>query len=207
MWRVAAWVAVALVGAGAAGCGPVEAAADSLSPELRIQAATVTLEGRCAGVVAEGEWRVVTAAHCIRPGEQQVRLTFFDGSELTGNVAAVDRMEDMAILSLEEPAPVMGLAIGDWLPNAGSAGYFAGRFDRGAQVQQITIVKLGRCPSLPGVPEALFTSLRGEPGDSGAPVVDTDLNVIGLVHGGARCSIAAPTHDVPRMLRELDPQS
>jgi S1-C subfamily serine protease len=67
----------------------------------------------------------------------------------------------------------------------------------------VELERLGRCPSLPGVPQALFTSLHGEKGDSGAPVVDHKLQVVGLVHGGAACSVAAPTAEIVPMLDTL----
>jgi S1-C subfamily serine protease len=53
------------------------------------------------------------------------------------------------------------------------------------------------------VPQALFTTLHGRKGDSGAPVVDLQLRVVGLVHGGARCSIAAPTAEFAPVVRQL----
>src|SRR5262249_7276229 len=58
--------------------------------------------------------------------------------------------------------------------------------------QDARIDRRGRCESLPRLPDALFTSLRGEPGDSGSPLVDGAARIIGLVHGGARCQIATP---------------
>jgi hypothetical protein len=79
------------------------------------------------------------------------------------------------------------------MPNPGDVATFTSRMSAPGVPQQIQIVRLAHCPSLPDVPEALFTSLRGKPGDSGSPVVNTKLEVVGLVHGGARCSIAAPT--------------
>jgi hypothetical protein len=90
---------------------------------------------------------------------------------------------------------VRALPIATALPLPGAGLLFFGRNDRPNEPQEVELERLGRCPSLPGVPQALFTSLHGEKGDSGAPVVDRDLQVVGLVHGGAACSIAAPTAD------------
>lgn len=204
MWRWACGLVVAVSAAvGVWSCAPVEAAEQS-ELQTRILAATVTLADRCAGVVVEGEQHVVTAAHCIQHGEQEVPLRFADGTKMSAIVLEVDRAADVAILALNEASPALGLPFATELPVPGAAGYFAGRFDRGGALQEVTVVRLGPCPSLPGVPAALFTSLRGLPGDSGAPVVDQSLRVVGLVHGGARCSIAAPTHEVPELLEAMN---
>jgi S1-C subfamily serine protease len=186
------------------GCAPVQAS--PLTAEELLAMATVTVGGRCAGVVAEGGLHVVTAAHCLMDHEDAVPLALFDGTPALGVVAHVDRESDVAVLFLQSPVAVEGLAFADALPEPGTEGFFAGRFDRGATMQAIRVLRLGPCPSLPGVPQALFTSLRGIPGDSGAPVVDGRLQVMGLVHGGAQCSIAAPTHEVPSLLELLPPQ-
>lgn len=197
---VAALVALAVGG----GCGPIEDPAPALTPEALIQQATVTIGGRCAGVVVADQELVLTAAHCLRDDERAVDVAFTSGEIGEAEVAAVDPSADLALLRLPTAPKLEGLRVAETMPDPGARAYFAGRFDRGATLQEIHIVKRAPCPSLPEVPEALFTSLRGTPGDSGAPVVDLALNIVGLVHGGARCSIAAPTHEVPRMIRSLE---
>ena len=202
--RVVAMCALAL--AGAAGCTAVEAS-DAESPETALRNATVIVAERCAGVVVEGERRVVTAAHCLRPEDAELPLSLADGERRTARVLVVDRARDVAILGLDAPAPARGLAVAASLPEPGAPLLFAGRADFGSSMQHVTVVRLGRCPSLPEVPNALFTSLRGARGESGAPIVDENLRVVGLVHGGAQCSVAAPTADVPAMLEALVPSS
>lgn len=194
-----AWLSTLALALGA-GC----AAQSGDPPELRIPEATASVAGRCAGVLLESAAVVLTAAHCLKLDEAQVPVTFLDGQRLEGTLAAIDPQADLALLRLpHSPVGLRGLPLSGSLPAAGSAAYFAGRLDGGAVVQRIEIVRRARCPSLPGVPEALFTSLRGVPGDSGAPVVNEQLHVVGIVHGGARCSIAAPTASVGGMLRGL----
>ncbi len=196
-------------GAGFEGIGQVEGhggVEGQDTAEFALERATVTVAGRCAGVVASGGLHVVTAAHCLMDHEDAVPLALFDGTPAMGTVAHVDREADVAVLFLDSPLLLDGLAFSDELPEAGTPAWFAGRFDRGATLQAITVERLAPCPTLPGVPQALHTSLRGIPGDSGAPVVDVDMRVVGLVHGGARCSIAAPTHQVPALLELLSPQ-
>lgn len=190
----------------AAGCAPVEAS-DPDEPEAKLRNAMVNVAGRCAGVVVEGARHVVTAAHCLQRGEAELLIDLADGSSIPAHLLAIDRGRDVAILGLESPAQVRGLTFADTLPAPGTPLLFAGRMDGDGPMQRVTVVRLGRCPSLPDVPSALFTSIRGQRGDSGAPIVDEDLRVVGLVHGGASCSIAAPTHQVPQMIDALTPSS
>ncbi|WP_426754352.1 S1 family peptidase [Myxococcus sp. Y35] len=164
-------------------------------PELEdVAAATVTLEpGHCAGVVVEDGRHALTAAHCVGPGDTRVTLSFLDGRRLAGRYVHVDRGRDLAVIRLESLAPVRPLEVARELPTAGAPLVFAGRNDRPGDPQEALLERLGPCPSLPEVPAALFTTVRGRPGDSGAPLVDSRMQVVGLVHGGAACRIATPT--------------
>ena len=167
--------------------------------------ATVTLfPGHCAGVVVADGRHALTAAHCIDviAGERQP-VVFRDGKMLSGVVKLVDHIRDVAIIRFDEAAPVRPLPLASALPMPGAGLLFFGRNDRPNEPQEVELKRLGRCPSLPGVPQALFTSLHGEKGDSGAPVVDRELHVVGLVHGGAACSIATPTAEFAPVLDTL----
>ncbi|MBM7114008.1 S1 family peptidase [Archangium primigenium] len=167
--------------------------------------ATVTLyPGHCAGVIVADGHHALTAAHCIRgePGSRQP-VVLRKGQLLGGEVKVVDVHRDVAVIRLDTLAPVHPLAVASTPPTPGMALLFAGRNDRPGEPQEIELRRLGRCPSLPDVPQALFTSLRGAKGDSGAPVVDEHLRVVGLVHGGAACSIAAPTVEVSPLVDML----
>jgi len=66
--------------------------------------------------------------------------------------------------------------------------------------QSARLDRIGHCPSLPDLPDALFTSINGRPGDSGAPLVDGGAEIVGLVHGGARCHIATPAGPLARLV-------
>lgn len=180
------------LGLALAGCEQHQQAAplDARSVE---QATVTLLPGHCAGVVVEDGFHALTAAHCVRPLEQRIDVELYDGTRLGGTYVHVDTERDVAVIRLDNKAPVRPLPVAQQLPVPGDSLLFAGRNDRPGGPQTVTLARLGRCPSLPQVPNALFTTLHGEKGDSGAPVVDSRYRVVGLVHGGARCSIAAPT--------------
>lgn len=169
-----------------------------------LRRATVTLvPGHCAGVIVEDGRHLLTAAHCVRPGEPRVEAELYDGTRLGGSSVLVDRGRDVAIFRLDAVAPVLPLPVALEPPAPGDGLLFAGRNDRPGEPQEAQLERRGRCPSLPEVPSALFTTLRGEKGDSGAPVVDRELRVVGLVHGGAACSIATPTEAFAPVVRQL----
>ncbi len=187
-------------------CSSAKKQEEDASADFRaLKDATVTLfPGHCAGVVVADGRHALTAAHCIdvAPGERQP-VVLRTGQMLSGVVKIVDAVRDVAVIRFDEAAPVHPLAVATSLPIPGAGLLFAGRNDRPIEPQEVELERLGRCPSLPGVPQALFTSLHGEKGDSGAPVVDHKLQVVGLVHGGAACSVAAPTAEIVPMLDTL----
>lgn len=191
--------------AGLAACGSSKKPEEARQDFLTLRDATVTLfPGHCAGVVVADGRHALTAAHCIDvpPGERQP-VVLRSGRMLSGVVKVVDAMRDVAVIRFDEPAPVRPLPVATAMPVPGEGLLFFGRTDRPNEPQEVELKRLGRCPSLPGVPQALFTSLDGEKGDSGAPVVDRQLQVVGLVHGGAACSIATPTADMVPVLDTL----
>lgn len=197
-------LAGALAGVTLAGCEQRQGSVGAASSARDVEAATVTLlPGHCAGVIIEDGHHALTAAHCVGLFEARVDVELYDGQRLGGSYLHVDPERDVAIIRLDEVAPVRPLAVATRLPAPGAALLFTGRNDRPGAPQSVQLARLGRCPSLPGVPQALFTTLRGEKGDSGAPVVDSRFRVVGLVHGGASCSIATPTHGLGAVVRGL----
>lgn len=189
-----------LAGAWVAACGP---ATERVPGEVLREATVTLMPGHCAGVIVEDGRHVLTAAHCVVPGTQHLELELYDGTQLGSTFVLRDEGRDVAVFRLGEVAPIMALPIAPQLPTLGEGLLFGGRHDAVGDPQQVWLERLGRCPSLPGVPQALFTTLRGQKGDSGAPVVDLGLQVVGLVHGGARCSIAAPTAEFAPVVRQL----
>ncbi|MFZ5472149.1 MAG: S1 family peptidase [Myxococcota bacterium] len=172
-----------------------------LEASQRIHEATVTfVPPYCAGVVVGDGRRTLTAAHCVLAPDQPAMVALYDGRVAEGRWERIDTAQDVAVLVFEEPLPVRGLAVAEQLPAQGEVVLFCGR-DGGPHTQVAAVERLGRCPSLPNVAQALFTTLRGYRGESGAPVVDLKLQVVGLVHGGAACNIATPTATIASALK------
>ena len=199
MTRRAIVAAVAVLAAGI-----VSSARAAHPPEVEraLLAASVLLDGgRCSGVLVDGPDLVLTAEHCV-DGSATHALTFSDGSTRTGWVAGVDHEADQALLLLEETVALKPLALVRQNPITGTVLYFAGNPGR-PKFQEAKLEKTGRCPSLPGLNAALFTTIAGVPGDSGAPIVDSGTRVVGLVHGGAQCHIATPSDTLRRLIADV----
>lgn len=169
--------------------------------EQALLAASVLVGGGCSGVLVDGPDLVLTAEHCITSGATHT-LRFSDGSQRTGWVAGVDHAADQALLLLEEPVALKPLALVRQLPIAGTVLYFAGNPSH-PRFQEAKLDHTGRCPSLPGIGNSLFTTIDGIPGDSGAPIVDAGTRVVGLVHGGAQCQIATPSDTLRRLIADV----
>jgi S1-C subfamily serine protease len=188
-----------VLGVVALAASPVHAAPAGL--EGALLAATVAVGSGCSGVLVDGPDLVLTAEHCIDGGPTHV-LRFSDGSQRTGWVAGVDHAADQALLLLEEPVALAPLQLVRQPPIAGTILYFAGN-PRNPRFQEAKLDRTGRCPSLPGLGAALFTTIDGIPGDSGAPIVDSAVRVAGLVHGGAQCHIATPSNTLRRLIADV----
>ena len=178
--------------------GPARAGGD-LAVRRALGAASVVVETTgCSGVVAESPQIIVTAKHCVK-GERTLRVRLSTGAERSAWVVAVNDASDQAVLFLEDPADVEPLAIVRRRQIPGTVLYFEGNPER-PRFQSARLDRIGRCPSLPDLPNALFTSIDGRPGDSGAPLVDGAAEIVGLVHGGVRCHIATPAGPLARLV-------
>jgi S1-C subfamily serine protease len=179
------------------------APAGDLAVRRALHAASVEVETTgCSGAVAENQQIVVTAKHCLEGRTLRVRLS--TGAVRTAWLVATNDATDQAVLFLEEPAGVQPLSIVRRQQIPGTVLYFEGNPGH-PRFQSARLDRIGRCPSLPDLPDALFTSIAGVPGDSGAPLVDAAARIVGLVHGGARCHIATPADTLARLVdRVLD---
>jgi S1-C subfamily serine protease len=197
------------VRAGRAGLALVLAAATAAANPLPVPrdvrravtaAAVEVLPARCGGVLVGSPRLVATALHCVRPEERdRLRVRFRDGAEHAATFVDADGVADQAVLRLDGPAQVAPLEVARRPPIVGTVLYFAGNPDR-PNWQDSRLDRIGTCPSLPDLPDALFTDIAGIPGDSGSPLVDGAAQVVGLVHGGAHCHIATPGTRLARLV-------
>lgn len=195
---------VASAPSGTAGVAPAATPAVLPAPVPRdvrraLREATVlVLPARCGGVLIESRWLVATALHCIER-EDRPRIRFDDGTERAARLEVADPDADQAVLRLDAAAEVAPLPLARRRPIVGTVLYFAGNPER-PRLQDSRVDRIGRCESLPALEDALFTSIEGTPGDSGSPLVDGGGEVVGLVHGGARCHIATPASRLGRLV-------
>ncbi len=171
-----------------------------MPPAVRkvLAAATVlVLPSHCTGAVVEARWLVATAKHCIDHGARlRVRA---GGVERDAQLVDEDAAADQVLLALASDVPVEPLGVVRRLPIVGTVLYFRGNPER-PRWQAARLDRIAPCPSLPALARALHTSIDGRPGDSGAPLVDLAGDVVGLVHGGAKCRIATPGDRLARLV-------
>ena len=175
-----------------------EQPAGSAAVRRALHAASVSFDG-CSGVLAESPGIVLTARHCVKGEGQELRVRFTTGASRSAWVVAIDEVADQALLLVEDPPAIAPLPLVRRRPIAGTVLYFEGNPTR-PRFQSARLDRIGRCPSLPNLPNALFTGIHGVPGDSGAPLVDGAARVVGLVHGGAQCRIATPADTLGRLI-------
>jgi len=174
----------------------------TVPPAIRraLHAASVQLEPvGCSGVLAVVPDLVLTARHCVTGDTRSLDVRFNDGETRTGDLVAVDEVADQVVLHLREPVAIAPLGLVRRAQIPGTVLYFEGNPAR-PRFQSARLDRIGRCESLPKLENALFTSIDGVPGDSGAPLVDGLGRVVGLVHGGARCRIATPADTLGRLV-------
>lgn len=158
----------------------------------------LVLPSSCGGVLTASADLVATALHCI-DADAALRVRTSAGAIVEARLEAIDADADQALLRLARPAGAPPLDIARRAPIDGTVVYFQGNPQR-PRPQDARIDHRGRCESLPRLPDALFTSIRGTPGDSGSPLVDGAAQIVGLVHGGARCQIATPATRLARLV-------
>lgn len=164
-------------------------------------------EGRmiCTGVLAVRSDVVATTLHCLEQRErgEYVAVMLADGSVIGSRLEALDEATDMAVLLLEEPAPFTPMPIADSdLAVRAEPFLFLGLPEAGRKVVTGVVLKRAQCPSLQAVEDALFTSIQGRLGDSGAAMAAKG-GIIALVHGGARCNIAIPSNRLQPLVQQV----
>lgn len=189
---------------GAVVLGARDAAAISMERYVRraLDEATVSLETGCSGALAEHSQLIVTALHCVDDAGQHVMVRLSNGERRRAWIVDTDAVADQAVLFMEEKVALQPLDVVRRPQIAGTIVYFSGHPDR-PRFQRARLDRVGVCRSLPKLPNALFTTIEGTPGDSGAPIVDGAGRIVGLVHGGVSCHIATPATTLAPMIAEI----
>lgn len=171
----------------------------------RLIEATVSLVKRngrafCTGAVAYADDLVLTAAHCLKKRQRVAFLRLSNGRRVTVRVAGVARHADVAVLRAARalgPRPLPLAA--PWVADGPVRLWFLGQPKPRREIQVGVIKKRGKCPRLPSVPGVIYSSHRGFPGDSGAPLL-TRYGIVGVVSGGPNCQMAIPSAEVLDLL-------
>src|SRR5262249_1997071 len=161
-------------------------------------ASVVVLPPPCPPPLAPSPQLVAPGRACIGGGAAGGGRAW-GGAGFEARLGGTDADADQAVLSLVRPLAAEPLEIARRAPIDGTVVFFEGNPDQ-PRLQDARIDRRGRCESLPRLPDALFTSVRGRPGDSGSPLVAGAARLIGLVHGGARCQIATPATRLARLV-------
>jgi hypothetical protein len=167
-----------------------------------LREATVSLDTGCSGAIAEHPQLIATALHCVEKADRSVQVRLSNGEGRRAWIVATDAVADQALLFMEEEVKLQPLDVVRRPQIAGTVLFFQGHPER-PRFQQARLDRVGTCQSLPALPNALFTSIEGVPGDSGAPRVDGGARIVGLVHGGADCHIATPANTLAMMLEDI----
>lgn len=143
--------------------------------------------GQGSGVVYDSEGLVVTNAHVLAQGGDDVTVALADGRRLEADVVAADERSDLALLRLDADGPLPAATFEERLPRVGDAAVAIGT-PLGLENSVTAGVVSGVDRSIPGAPAAGVPALVGllqtdaalSPGSSGGALVDGNGHVIGV---------------------------
>lgn len=137
------------------------------------------------GVIFDPSGLVLTNNHVIEGGVE-ITVTLDDGSQITADVVAADRLSDLAVLRLPgDDYPFLpmqengDLRAGEWVIAIGNALALPG----GPTVTVGVVSALGRSiEASPGVTlyDLIQTDTSINPGNSGGPLIDLSGNLVGI---------------------------
>lgn len=157
-----------------------------------------TLQGAGTGVILNGH--ILTCAHVVG-NSKTVFITFHDGSHDVGEVVKVDKKKDLALIRAN-------------LPQVRRLELYRGQLHWSDQVFQIGhpamlmfSIAWGRVMyphRFIGEVEELQLDITTVPGNSGSPVFNSHLEMVGLTHSGLQgsgISFAIPASTIVEFLR------
>jgi S1-C subfamily serine protease len=178
------------IGGSAAPVAPPDPAIASDPDVRRASRSVVRVLGTACGLGVEGSgWvgapgLVVTNAHVVA-GEDDTTVTTVDGATLEAEPVQYDPDNDLALLRIDAPLPVLEIATD---PHRGSPGAVLGYPENGPYA--VTAARLGEISTVlsensygNGPIDRSIASLRGHvrSGNSGGPLVDSDGRVMATV--------------------------
>lgn len=142
--------------------------------------------GQGSGFILDSNGTILTNAHVV-DGADRVEVTLTDGRKLKGKVRGVDKVTDLAVVTVEsrgERLPVASLGnsdqvqVGDWAIAVGNPLGLDNTVTLGI------VSTLGRPSSEVGIPgkriDFIQTDAAINPGNSGGPLVSASGTVIGI---------------------------
>ena len=156
----------------------------------RVKASTVKVEGQACDRIQEGtgfvaaENLIVTNAHVVA-GESKTRVETSDGRQLVASVVAFDPNRDLAVLRVPGLGlPALAEGTGHVDDQGSLFGHPGGAALREAPVrvaEQIRARGTNISRTAPTERDVFVLAAVTAPGDSGAPVVDTEGRVFGVM--------------------------
>lgn len=144
-----------------------------------------------AGVVVRVDGTVLTALHVVQ-GARKVTVTFADGTEATGTVAATKPDSDIAVLAVDRlPEVVVPAVLGGGV-KVGNAVFAVGHpLELRHTLTAGVVSATGRTVRLDGgrrLADLIQFDAAVNPGNSGGPLLNRDGQVVGVVTGLANPS-------------------
>lgn len=161
---------------------------------------------RCSGsgFLIDEEGHILTTAHVV-DGAEKFKAVFWNGSECEAELKGVDHSVNVAILKIEGPRP-KGLALGDSESlRPGKPVIAVGNpYGLMTSVAWGIVGGIGRSDlGISDIEDLIQINASINPGDSGAPVLDTDGKVVGIltasmgsVHGGESQEMLHRAHGI-----------
>jgi len=139
-------------------------------------------QGLGSGAIIRADGYIVTNNHVVE-GADEVRVRFFDGTELVGEVVGTDAFADLAVIRVEEdglPAlpfgDARGLRVGQWVLAFGNPL----QQTLSNTVTAGIISALGRSQGINTLENFIQTDAAINPGNSGGPLVNLQGQIVGI---------------------------